>query len=200
MLHAQAARLPSEAEPRERRRTPRMPMVFTLAKLTADNREIPCMVRNISDTGIQVQLPVPPVANSSVMVEMTGLAARLARVRWAKGRVAGLQFDTGCSIGDVFAARQSMSGSPHFRIERHATLSTGGGAIPVTVRQISTDELRLVARRTLETGCPCSIDLGFAGLSSRGVIGARVGGNHQFFFDKPWASVTLAQLLQDPGG
>lgn len=196
MQHAQSVRPLVEKVAPDRRRKPRMPMVFTLAKLVSGLREMPCMVRNLSDSGMQVQLPVPPIVNARVVIEMQGLAARPARVRWARGRTAGLQFETPCNIVEVFEARRGASLSPRFRLEQMMALHLDDGVTSVVATEMSTDEARLRARHSLATGCPAVLDLGLAGLTARGTIGARVCDDYQFFFDKPFASVTLAQLLR----
>lgn len=196
MYHTSAPWPIGPAPQRERRKAPRTPLVFTLAKLITNGREWPCMVRNLSASGMQIQLPVPPLVNAVVTVEMQGMAPKQARVRWAKGRIAGLLFDTPCSVDEVLAGRRNLAGSPRFRLDRAATLNLEDGPVSVLALEISIDEVRLAASQPLGAGCPASLDLGLVGLSARGTIGARVGDSYQFFFDKPWASVTLAQLLQ----
>ena len=187
---------------RERRVAPRTPMVFTIGKLVVMGVEYPCMVRNLSATGMQIQMPAPPPTGTAVTIEMSGMPSRDARVQWAGGRVAGLRFDAPCSVSEVFDARQGLHRgpvrSPRFRLERACTLHLGRDAVEARLVDISVGGAQLIAATPLNVGRAGIIALGLSGgaMSPGGKICWTKGDTHGFAFDQPLSSITLAHALQ----
>ncbi len=190
--------------PVERRRAERAATVFTIGKISFDGRSLPCMVRDISEGGMRIQLPAPPPPGARVLIEMRGLDPRLACVRWAVGHEAGLSFDLRCCPADIFAARASRSGriarQPRFPLRRVVPLLIDDQPIAVTIENISVGGARLTLAESLDKG-------------RQGVLGLTLGDRHGvagticwsredscgFRFVQPISSIALAVTLDTVG-
>ncbi|MGW8201814.1 PilZ domain-containing protein [Sphingomonas bisphenolicum] len=188
----------------ERRRDTRAATVFTIGKISFDGRSLPCMVRDLSEGGMRIQLPAPPPPGARVLIEMRGLDPRLACIRWAVGHEAGLSFDLRCCPADIFAARANRSGriarQPRFPLRRDAPLLIDDMPIAATIENISVGGARLVLSEPLANG-------------RQGVLGLTLGDRHGvagticwtrddhcgFRFVQPISSVALAVMLDGAG-
>lgn len=188
------------AVPVERRRDARAATVFTIGKISFDGRSLPCMVRDLSEGGMRIQLPAPPPPGARVLIEMRGLDPRLARIRWAVGLEAGLSFDLRCCPADIFAARASRSGriarQPRFPMRRAVPLLIDDMPIAATIENISVGGARLTLPEPLEDGRQAVLGLTLG--DRHGIAGAICWsreGSCGFRFVQPISSVVLAVML-----
>lgn len=194
----------SSATPVERRRDVRAAMVFTIGKIGFDGRTLPCMVRDLSEGGMRIQLPTPPPPGARVLIEMRGLDPRLARIRWAAGHEAGLSFDLRCCPADIFAARASRSGriarQPRFPLRRDVPLSIDDRPIAARIENISVGGARLTLSEPLANGQQGVLDLTLG--DRHGVAGTICWSQDDscgFRFAQPISSVALAVMLDSAG-
>ncbi|WP_176400194.1 PilZ domain-containing protein [Sphingobium sp. Z007] len=194
----------SSTIPIERRRGERAATVFTIGKISFDGRSLPCMVRDLSEGGMRIQLPAPPPPGARVLIEMRGLDPRLARVRWAVGHEAGLSFDLRCCPADIFAARTSRSGriarQPRFPLRRAVPLLIDNRPIPAMIENISVGGARLTLSEPLEDGRQGVLGLTLG--DRDGVAGTICWARDDscgFRFVQPISSVTLAVTLDSVG-
>lgn len=184
----------------DRREDRRSATVFTIGKLTCNGRSLPCMVRDLSDGGIRIQMTTPPARGDRVVVEMRGLEPRLARTVWVSGREAGLAFDQHCTPADVFAARSNRSGQvarqPRFTLRRAVELMLDGIALPVEVADISVGGARLILPEPIRSGLRGVLALA---MGNRQGIAGDIRWSHDdncgFRFVEPISSVALTLAL-----
>jgi hypothetical protein len=194
----------SSAMPVERRRDARAATVFTIGKISFDGRSLPCMVRDLSEGGMRIQLPAPPPPGARVLIEMRGLDPRLARIRWAVGHEAGLSFDLRCCPADIFAARACRSGriarQPRFPMHRNVPLLIDDMSIAATIENISVGGARLTLPEPLEDGRQAVLGLMLG--DRHGVAGTICWSRDDscgFRFVQPISSVALAVMLDAAG-
>lgn len=189
--------------PMERRQDWRAATVFTIGKISFAGRSLPCMVRDLSEGGMRIQMPFPPAPDTRVLIEMRGLDPRLARICWTSGHEAGLMFDMRCSPADIFAARSNKAGriarQPRFALRRDAVLLIDDMTVATRIENISVGGVGFALSAPLEKGKRGVLDLVLG--DRQGVAGEicwvredRCG----FRFVQPVSSVALATMLDAP--
>ncbi len=191
------------ANPMERRRDWRAATVFTIGKISFAGRNLPCMVRDLSEGGMRIQMPFPPPPGLRVLIEMRGLEPRLARICWTSGHEAGLMFDLRCSPADIFAARSNKEGriarQPRFALRRKAMLTVDQMSLFARIENISVGGVRLALSTPLESGKLGVLDLVLG--DRQGVAGEICWVREEscgFRFVQPVSSVALATMLDAP--
>lgn len=194
--------------PMERRQDWRAATVFTIGKISFAGRNLPCMIRDLSEGGMRIQMPFPPPPGMRVLIEMRGLDPRLARICWTSGNEAGLMFDLRCSPADIFAARSSKAGriarQPRFAFRRDAVLRVDDMPVPARIENISVGGVRLILSAApepipLTRGKPAVLDLMLG--DRHGVAGEICWMREDscgFRFVQPVSSVALAAMLDTP--
>jgi hypothetical protein len=185
----------------ERRTSRRAATIFTIGKIAIAGRARPCIVRDISEGGMRVQLPNPPVVGTAVDVEMRGLEPRRAQIRWIRDDSVGLAFETPCTIEEIFGARTSRDGQvarqPRFDIEHAADLDFGGTKRPVTIIDLSIGGAKLAISARLPKGTHACLHLGL-GIerdSLAGTICWMRDGTCGIRFARPLGHQALADML-----
>lgn len=189
--------------PAERRQDWRAATVFTIGKISFASRSLPCMVRDLSEGGMRIQMPFPPAPGTRILIEMRGLEPRLARICWTSGHEAGLMFDLRCDPADIFAARSNKAGriarQPRFALCRQAILLIDDMPLPARIENISVGGVRLALSAPLEKGKPGVLDLILGDRQS--MAGAICWVREEscgFRFAQPVSSVALATMLDAP--
>jgi hypothetical protein len=185
----------------ERRTSRRAATIFTIGKIAVAGRARPCIVRDISEGGMRVQLPNPPAIGTAVDVEMRGLEPRRAHVRWIRDDSVGLAFETPCTVEEIFGARTSRDGKvarqPRFDIEHTAHLDLGGAKRSVTIIDLSIGGAKLAISARLPKGTHACLHLGL-GIerdSLAGTICWMRDGTCGIRFARPLGHQALADML-----
>jgi hypothetical protein len=189
----------------ERRRSTRAATVFTIGKLVVNGREQHCMVRDLSEGGMRVQMSNPPKPGTRVLVEMRGLEPTQAWVRWVEGRDCGLAFETEHELGAIFEARTSRAGRvarpPRFTVMHAAKLKLENSAVDVVISDISVGGAKLLTERRLPIGASGTVALGLG--DEFDVIGGSIRWVREdscgFRFVRPLSSVALSRALEAAG-
>jgi hypothetical protein len=186
----------------DRRGTARAATVFTIGKIGFDQSSRPCMVRDISTGGMRIQMTNLPPVGAPVEIEMRGMAARRAIVRWVAGREAGLAFDHPCDLAGIFEARLSRSGQrarpPRFDLRHRIELLVGGRSIAAEIVNVSVGGARLIVSEAVKPGSHgvVQLDLDLAFDRIAGVVRWVEGETCGFHFSRPISSLSLALALE----
>lgn len=76
----------------ERRDEPRHRSVRAIGKIAVAGRKLFCLVRDVSASGLMIEMRDPPAPGTDVTIETPGLAACRARIVWRKNQFAGIAF------------------------------------------------------------------------------------------------------------
>lgn len=190
----------------DRREAERTATVFTIGRMVADGRDLPCMVRDISAGGMRVRLATPPPVGAAVMIEMRGLDVRPARVRWTAGRDAGVSFDTPCDLAAVFEARLRRTGQvarqPRFRVQLPVLLKVDDRSVSALVEDISVSGARFApgAPLKVEESVLVALKLGHGADLIAATVRWVKEGACGVRFDRPMGSLALAMALEAAQG
>lgn len=136
-------------------RAPRTVATLLVGKLSHDgNPGQLCRVRNLSETGMQIDAVASFAAGMRVSVELRGGVLLSGEIAWTRGSRAGVQFDEPVDVAAVLGKPRpgSMSGrprSPRFIAEIPARINSYGRPIDVIVADLSQGGACLRLQRTL---------------------------------------------------
>lgn len=130
---AGAAHLP------ELRGAPRVTLLLRVAKLVLDDREVFCVVRDASVSGLKVKLFAPLPEYTSMAIEFANGDRHALTCVWATGDQAGLRFAEPVALPQLLeeVCRPGARRQVRLRIARDAMLWSAGEAIPVKMHDIS---------------------------------------------------------------
>jgi hypothetical protein len=148
----------TEASAIRHRGAERFTLMLRVAKLVSSHGEYPCVVRDVSATGLRVRLfhALPPERHMALMLG-NGECYFVESV-WEQGREAGLQFSAPIDV----AAFMTES-SPHpkrqvrLAIDLPATLSIRDFASPVLIRDLSQHGAKLESEQPLALSQHCRL-------------------------------------------
>lgn len=136
-------------------RAPRAMATLLVGKLCHDNgAEQLCRVRNISETGMQIETVAALADGMPIGVELRGGASLSGTVVWTKENRAGVQFDAPIDVVKILgrpaaAGRGARPRSPRFTANIPARISSYGRSIDVTVADVSQGGACLQLQRPL---------------------------------------------------
>lgn len=198
-----AAHAASRSSPHgiERRVAARTVAVFTVGKISRPGSSVPCMIRDLSEGGLRVQMRAPPKPGERVLVEMRGLEPQFARAVWTAGKEAGLAFDLPCDPAAIFAARSNRVGrrarQPRFAIGLTADLLIDGAPFPITVADLSVGGARLIVPMPIRDGSQVVLVMP---LGDRNRIAGEICWSRDqdcgLRFLQPLSSLALAMMLE----
>lgn len=123
----------------DRRPATRVSAMLRPAKIVADSREFLCVVRNVSESGLNVRLfhELPEFKNLSV--EFDNGDRRAIRRVWQSGEQMGCAFLTPIDVPSFVAASSGPHPrrQPRLQVDLEAALYSRGLKISVTVRDVS---------------------------------------------------------------
>jgi hypothetical protein len=100
---------PPPAAPRNQRRAAlRHPLIWS-GHILWQHDSVPVRLRNISETGAQVDSNVPFPPYAEVMLDLGGAGQQFARVSWSRGDQVGLQFDQPFDIAKLAKTKPQVS-------------------------------------------------------------------------------------------
>jgi hypothetical protein len=152
----------------DRRGDTRQISVLAIGKLIWGNRELFCIVSDVSAGGLRIEMPEAPPCGSYVVVEMLGLNPCAARVAWRDDRQAGLSFATPQCL-ELMCRRgldqigQTTRG-PRFATDRGGELRIDGRRLAVSLVNISAGGARVRCTGEVRSNRPAQLVLtGIAG-------------------------------------
>lgn len=183
----------------ERRRTKRETTVLRIGVISWQLRTTYCVLRNVSQSGLQVKLydAVPP--GEHVLIRVGDCDPLLGEVIWVRDRNAGIQLESPLSAASLLRIREHLDARrrrsiPRVCIDARAIVRSCGRTIRVRVHNISSVGAKVSAVRCLPGGAQLKISLpdlpelqAYVCWSEGGTFGIR--------FDKPISLGALAEWL-----
>lgn len=106
---AETKAVPAPATSRAQRRAAlRHPLIWS-GHILWQHDSVPVRLRNISETGAQVDSSVPFPPEAEVMLDLGGAGQQFARVSWSRGDQVGLRFDRPFDIAKLAKAKPDVS-------------------------------------------------------------------------------------------
>jgi hypothetical protein len=141
----------------ERRTSGRIATVLLTGKLSKGAYEHACLVRNLSRRGMMLRSMAPLSGGDHVLVELRGLPAADAVVRWTKGGVTGIEFGADLDIQQILKPGPvdgHKARSPRFDVNLPGRLTSGTRHFRAELVDISQAGAKLELKGTLEAGEP----------------------------------------------
>lgn len=127
-------------DPPDRRSSERHRVIFRTAKLLLEGHDSFCIMRDISSTGMKLQVFGPMDAVDVVEIEFLGGRTLRMHKRWSRADQCGFAFETPIAIADTIAlpSREYDRRAQRLRLDVPAAIQTADGAvIQVRLRDIS---------------------------------------------------------------
>ena len=179
--------------PSERRSAARQRTCFAVGKLIDRGAERVCIVRNLSDQGVGIELDAPPPAGARVRIEARSVAPTDATVIWSRDRLAGLRLDVPIASPPL----DQRPRSPRFAFPRPARLIVEDQLVDAALRDIALGGARIEHVVPARVGTLVVLLVGSLSLSGR--VCWKRGGATGIRFTRPLAAAELAALLADEG-
>lgn len=153
----------------DRRAADRLQTVFRVCRIITAQDEGIARIRNISDWGAGLRMPIPVCVSDSVALELVDGVALRGQVIWARGEEFGLQFDQPIDSAELLAAlavgaRCGITRPVRLPIFAAALTRSERGLRKVQMVDISQRGLKLVHDGSLTEGLrlkvtlPCGLD------------------------------------------
>lgn len=190
MMHALKHDLFSPVTAPDRRGEGRQRTCFAIGKLVHAEREHVCLMRNMSENGVGIELDLPPPAGAEVTIEARSLPGCRATVMWTHGRLTGLQLDAHRPREE---RRDQRPRSPRFSFVREVEMIVEGRVRNVRSVDLSLGGIRLAAH--VAAGMEAPVVLLLAQHTLLGRLSWHTGGASGIRFTRPLAGTELHQLL-----
>jgi hypothetical protein len=159
MAHAANGDTPRDwsAAKTDRRRDRRHKTVFRVAKLSANDQQGLCVVRNVSSGGAMADVYARFVTGQSVCIALGEDQQITGTIVWVRDQVVGIQFSRRVAINDVLAKPDVLkdgriSRLPRLDVQRPAEMIYGSKIHHVEVCDISQRGLKIMSPRPLVSG------------------------------------------------
>ena len=185
--------------PTERRAAERIVPSLPLAKLTTEQGEDFCRVRNISAGGVMVETTglVPPV-DEVVYIEFNSHNRIAGRIVWTRAPMIGIKFDEAVDLRELIARPRPRAGfiqrPPRLEMRCGATVRIGKLYHPVEVRDISQGGVKVELNDWRCVGKPATITVESL-RPIKGIVRWYREGHAGIVFDKPLTFEELADWL-----
>lgn len=129
--------------------------VLLIGRVCHHDTESPCLVLNISETGMMLRLTFAAQAGDRIEVETRGLAPCEATVRWVNGSKAGIEFDDRQDITVVLSPETHdgiVARTPRFDVALKVRISFPGHGFFGDVVNISPGGAKLATTEQVEIG------------------------------------------------
>lgn len=177
--------------PPERRSHARQRTCFAVGKLSEHGAERVCIVRNLSEQGVGIELDAPPPPGARVRIEARALEPADATVIWSRERLAGLRLDAPM----LAPPADQRPRSPRFAFARDAQLIVEDQLIDAPLRDIALGGARVGRTLPVRTGTLLVLLVGSLSLTGR--LCWQGGGAAGLRFTRPLAAGELAALLEE---
>jgi hypothetical protein len=148
----------------DRRHDLRHVTVLQVAKLITDRCEELCIVRDLSEGGVRVQVYCDIAEHERVRIQFKSGHQVGGHVAWTEDHVAGIAFDERVDISELLARRDTNVAGHHVRAPRIRCDLTGmvridGDQILVQLCDISQDGCKVQSEHMLRPWRDCEISL-----------------------------------------
>lgn len=177
--------------------------IYCHGKLKVSGAEQICQVRNISQSGISLDLRTPPQPGQRVEIEMRGMAPTPAIVAWREASCCGLAFEAEQDLDAIFAKRRELSGKqargPRFALGMPASFAAREGAWPIEILDISVGGLKMRGNVAADVGSHGVVRMGAAAEDIYGLVCWKRGDAAGLRFDQTIAREDLFNILSAHG-
>lgn len=190
-------------QPDQRRQGKRHALVLLIGKVVQQGDVSACLVHDISPTGLMARFTAMPVVGDRIEVEVRGLPAIAATVRWVRGAKAGCEFDTRQDVDSVFQIKRddgSIARTPRFPIVTAASLRLEGARVKATVLDISPGGVKLESTASVQRGQAGQVTLTDSATALFGTVCWAYDGRFGFRFVTPLPLAALAHILDGQAG
>lgn len=148
----------------DRRRSPRAMTVYKVVKIERKGDEGLARCRNISDTGMKLDVAMPLSLNDNLTIELTPDLALPARVVWTNGDQCGVAFERSIDCSRLLTRtadekRREGSRSPRLNSDISARISVDGELHPTTISNISQQGMLVSHKGKFRPGLHVSVML-----------------------------------------
>lgn len=190
------------------RAAPRFTLLIRVAKLTLDDVEVLCILRDASATGAKVRLFAPLPPHHRLVLELANGERFPAKVVWQAGDNAGLQFDEPVAVERLIDEVGTGSGrrQVRLRVNLEGVLHSGGEAVPVRFHDLSQQGAHISGEKWLLVNELVRVETPGGPQGGRAIYAKVRWRNHPNYglvFEQTFRLEELARFvaaLQDPGG
>lgn len=190
------------------RSAPRFTLLIRVAKLTLDDVEVLCILRDASATGAKVRLFAPLPPHHRLVLELANGEQFPAKVVWQAGDNAGLQFDEPVAVERLIDEVGTGSGrrQVRLRVNLEGVLHSGGEAVPVRFHDLSQQGAHVSGEKWLLVNELVRVETPGGPQGGRAIYAKVRWRNHPNYglvFEQTFRLEELARFvaaLQDPGG
>lgn len=131
-------RVDKHAPGADRREDPRKRLMLRVAKLRCLGGEYPCLVHDVSETGVKLRLFHAHPADSHMYLELASGAFYAIERRWMDGTFAGYRFSSRIDVETFFAESNPDGGRPiRLRISHPVQVAFAGELNPAMLVDLS---------------------------------------------------------------
>ena len=141
----------------DRRSGERQKTILRVAKLVSGPNRGLAIIRNISDSGMMIEVNPTMKVDDDVTIMLSDDHAIEGEMRWRQSSQIGIRFKEPASVEEILARpRRASNGHvtrlPRFEVAYPVTLVSGGTVVEGAVADISLGGIRVQARTTLKQG------------------------------------------------
>lgn len=149
----------AEAEPsmgdrmagKDLRGAERLTLMLRVAKIVGEHGELPCIIRDVSTTGVRLRLFHPLADQSRLALELANGDFYFIEKVWERDEEAGFRFSAEIDV-QAFIAETSPYARRPMRLRTHvaATIASRGAVHPVILRDLSQNGARIDSAAPLD--------------------------------------------------
>lgn len=148
----------------ERRKEARYTLILRAGVLQQEGRTSFCLVRNISNTGVQLKVYTPPILGADATLRVADEQPVVGSVAWIDGGNAGISLREELDATTLLRVQQKLRSNkrralPRIDVDASALLRTRGTMLRATVHDISSLGARVTAETELKPGDRSIIEL-----------------------------------------
>lgn len=146
----------------ERRRAHRFCLFVRAAKLLCDGKEHLCLVRDVSVTGVKVQLFGALPSSSNLVLALANGERFAVDLAWREGGLAGLRFDREADLFRLVTLDQGAFPRRLLRLaaDLQAQVITGTRSFSATIANVSQQGARISCKANLAAGQTVLVETG----------------------------------------
>lgn len=141
----------------ERRKKERQLTVFRLAKIVSGAAEGWGFIKNISGSGVMIEIHPSFEMDETATVALTDDVALTATIRWRKGGLVGMQFKNEINVNELLASlrvrnKYQLSRLPRVHMQQAIVFRIGSTLVKAEICDISPAGIRINADYLCEVG------------------------------------------------